>query len=602
MAKTKLFDSDTWRLPHPAPFDDASLRVKRTDVYSTYNPTAKKESTLHATTLQAILTYMELDIASSSGTSTKGAIGTQGSEKIIAEYPSRTGDNHVIVFNKPSGKFIAGVFTSAADAPQSYRVLSSSHTGAALFFTLIPEAMTDSEFASEYKTLLECKEDSYSDMKKAADAAFMLCDNLYRRIENAASLGLAGIKIDIPVSGNIATLTPVALDKNVYSPTNVLLGTFEKLKPGMASTAPVESVDHKDFSGKYAFSSRIFSAIEKRLIPTLEKWYVIPDEIVQVCKHAQMTTESNQPMRNFMLRGEAGTGKTEGAKAIAAGLGLPYVHLTCSANTEITDLLGQILPVMDKDFTAMATPVSLPSFDDIRIDPPTAYSRLTGEYDEEVTEGEVYDKLLEVIAQIAKAEAAGTGDKKQGFRYVDTTLVDAIRYGYCLELQEPSIIANPGVLVGLNSLLDRCNSILLPTGERIERHPDTVIIVTTNNDYNGCKPMNQSVLSRMNLVIDVEEPDLPTLVERVSGLTGCKDKSALTKMAETVKAIAQKCRESMITDGCCGVRELIAWVQSYMISGNMMDSAKFTVLSAVSGDAENRAEIQSECLKPIFGL
>ena len=52
-------------------------------------------------------------------------------------------------------------------------------------------------------------------------------------------------------------------------------------------------------------------------------------------------------MRNFMMRGPAGTGKTEGAKAIAAGLGLPYVHLTCSANTEIYDLLGQMLPDVD---------------------------------------------------------------------------------------------------------------------------------------------------------------------------------------------------------------------------------------------------------------
>lgn len=114
----------------------------------------------------------------------------------------------------------------------------------------------------------------------------------------------------------------------------------------------------------------------------------------------------------------------------------------------------------------------------------------------------------------------------QNFQYVDTPLVEAIRYGYILEIQEPTVIANPGVLVGLNSLLDRCNSVYLPNGETIHRHPDTTIVITTNNDYAGCKQMNQSVISRMNLVIDLDEPDEDTQVERAMAVTrmqGCKN-------------------------------------------------------------------------------
>ena len=33
-------------------------------------------------------------------------------------------------------------------------------------------------------------------------------------------------------------------------------------------------------------------------------------------------------------------------------------------------------------------------------------------------------------------------------------LIEAIRYGYVIEMQEPAVIANPAVLAGLNSLLD----------------------------------------------------------------------------------------------------------------------------------------------------
>ena len=55
--------------------------------------------------------------------------------------------------------------------------------------------------------------------------------------------------------------------------------------------------------------------------------------------------------------------------------------------------------------------------------------------------------------------------------------------------------------------------------------PDTVIVVTTNNNYAGCRDMNQSVISRMNLIIDMEDPDTDILAERAMKVTGCSDKN-----------------------------------------------------------------------------
>jgi MoxR-like ATPase len=307
-------------------------------------------------------------------------------------------------------------------------------------------------------------------------------------------------------------------------------------------------------------------------------------------------------MRNFMMRGPAGTGKTKGAEAAAAGFGLPYVYITCSANTEITDLLGQILPDVKTGFDSQpeqsASCSVLPAYEDIQMDPATAYCTLTGEYMEDITAEAVYGRLIETIQNNA-AKRQNDGNR-QGFRYIDTPLVDAMRYGWVCELQEPSIIANPGVLVGLNAMLDSCGTVTLPTGEVIQRHPDTVIIVTTNDDYNGCKKMNQSVISRMDLVFDVDEPDIGTLVGRVMKITKCGDESIVRQMAETVKDISKHCRQEMITDGCCGARELIAWVQSYMISGNALESAGYTILPSVSANPENRAEIRQKCLEPKY--
>ena len=598
MPKCKLFDNWTWTRKLPEPFNASSISTKRTDIYSKYNNTASKSSTLQAQTLSGILAYMELESASTSGMATIGAIGTQGADIIVAEYPSRrAGEIHTVVYNKLTGKFSVGIYTASAVTPQSYTVKEDKDSGSAMFFALMPEALTDTEFASEYARLLDCKNDGYADLSKASDAANILCDNLYRRVDNAANLGDAGIKLSIPNTGNMPPLSPLNLNKGVYSPDTVLFGEFKTVSPGSAPEASVALVKHEDFVGKHSLSERKLSVTDSRLIPKLEDWYIIPPEVVRICQHAKMTTGSKQPMRNFMMRGEAGTGKTEGAKAIAAGFGLPYVHITCSANSEIMDFLGQILPEMGNDVSKSSVDMQLPSFEDICMDPATAYCLMTGEYDESITEGEVYDKLVETIAQTLKEPASAADSPKPSFRYVDTPLVNAIRYGYCCEIQEPSIIANPGVLVGLNSLLDRCNAITLPTGECIERHPDTVIIVTTNNNYNGCKDLNQSIISRMNLVIDMDTPDTETLIRRVAGITACTELSKIKSMAESVKEIAERCRETMITDGSCGVRELIAWVQSFMICGDILEAAKYTVLSSVSSDPENRAEILTSCLE-----
>lgn len=459
----------------------------------------------------------------------------------------------------------------------------------------MPEAMTDDEFKENYDLLGKCKNDGYADMEEAEKAAFILCDNLYRRIEGADTLSTAGIRLSIPSTGNLPQLTAVNISRNAYSPSSVLYGTF-RILTGTAASAASVSINRDDFINHFPLSERTLTPKEELMVPRIEDWYVIPPEVVTICKHAQMTTSGSQPMRNFMMRGPAGTGKTEGAKAIAAGLGLPYLYYTCSANTEIYDFLGQMLPETAENAHCGK---EYPTLTDIQMDPPSAYKKLTGIYDETVTDAEVYDKLLEVMAQDAKALMADNASG-QRFRYVETPLITAIRNGYLIEIQEPTVIANPGVLVGLNALLDRCASVTLTTGEVIHRHPDTVVVVTTNNNYAGCRDMNQSVISRMNLIMDIDEPDVDTLTERVMKVTGCTDKSAVSDMAASVQEISERCRETMINDGSCGVRELISWVQSYMVCGNVLEAAKYTVLSSVSGDPENRADILSSCLEQKF--
>lgn len=598
MAKTKLFEAWSFRLQQPAPFDDPKYAGSKSMGFSQYNTSSTaQKSTLHAPTMRALLAYAKLVSATENGQSVDGlgAIGHQGTTYRISEYRSAN-KTDCVVFNPVTGKFNAAQVEDGTQALKPYSVGAGNGTGSGLLFCLMPVLNEDDEFRQKFQEFVSLLESGWADMDAAFECALTLCDNVYRRIENSKQLGSDGVKISIPTTGNISVITQMAMDSGNYAPTGASYGEFTIMQMSGTPTAKASSFQKEDFVAKYALSNRTLTARELAMVPTLPDWYIIPKEVVRVCEHAKVTTASSQPMRNFLFRGEAGTGKTMGAQAIAAGLNLPYTLMTCSANTEITDLVGQFIP--DTNGFHGSTPIEdLPKISDITMHPPSVYMMLTGEYDEEKTEDDVLQKLIEIAVGnlVEKEETPG-----QRIRYVDTPLVEAIRHGYVCELQEPSCIANPGVLVGLNSLLDNCQVITLATGERVKRHPDTVIVVTTNSDYSGCRDMNQSVISRMDLIYDMEAPDLNTMVKRVMNVTGFTDEQEATKMAIVVRDVAERCRQTMITDGSCGMREFKSWVLSTMVTHDPYESALSTIISSASADPDNRAELISACLEPQY--
>lgn len=146
--------------------------------------------------------------------------------------------------------------------------------------------------------------------------------------------------------------------------------------------------------------------------------------------------------------------------------------------------------------------------------------------------------------------------------HVETDFIRALKHGYVVEIQEPTTIIQPGVLVGLNSLLEQNGTITLPTGEVIHRHPDAVVVVTTNITYEGCRGMNQAVLDRMNLAEDIDLPTPEIMVQRAMSVTGCEDDLMVGKMVQVVSDMADFCHKNGITDGSCGMRSLIDWIIS----------------------------------------
>ena len=599
----------------PSPFD--TIANKKIKVSSKYGDGTT--STLCGTVIKAV--HAVCHCMDGSG---EGAVGIID-HRTAAEYKSSVSADayHLVVYDSNTGTLLASVYDSNMETFENYTLNSSGRDGAAVMMALFPMLMQDDEFKENFEVYQDELNAGYPHMDKATEYMALMCDNAYRRIKDDSCA--AHIKVNVDKAGNLMRVSQTHLDSGSFTPTTVLAGEFKIF----AQTGPAqiysatETIDHADFEGQYVLNKRTFTPQETMLIPKLPEWYIIPKEVVDICKHAKATTGKSMQMRNFLLRGPAGTGKTMGAKAIAAGLGLPYMKYTCSANTEIFDFVGMIFPDSENstgsaqldaeretlmqmggiNYANVSKLMKLPDLDDMVYDPAGVYMALTGVENAAATSQDcmsiVLDRVTEKVRELSKT-VKDKSSSGQTYRYVETDFVKALKHGYVIEIQEPSTIVQPGVLVGLNSLLEQSGSITLPTGEVIQRHPDAVVVVTTNTSYEGCRGMNQSVLDRMSLVRDVELPSPEVMAQRAMSVTGATDEYEVSKMVQVVNDLAEYCRKNSITDGSYGMRSLIDWIISSEITGDVYESALYTIISKATADELDREALISTVLEPIF--
>ena len=603
--------------PLPEPFD--KLANKKLKISSKYG--SGTEATLCCTMIKAV--HAVCNCMTGTG---EGAVGSID-HRTVAEYKSSAGPDlfHLVVFDSGSGNIMASVYDKNTEVIESYKLHQSDKDGAAVMMALMPLLLKDDEFDENFQTYFDQRNAGYPDLKKATDAMAILCDNAYRRIKDDTCP--AHINITLDKSGNTMRVSQSHLLAGVYTPNSVLAGEFTIFaKTGKVTvSASRASIDHRDFVGKYQLTgTRKLSLLEESMVPKLEDWYIIPDEVVDICKHALNTTGKPMQMRNFLLRGPAGTGKTQGARAIAAGLHLPYMKYTCSASTEVFDFVGMVFPKTDSmttgdaeldkqremlqsmggiNYANVAKIMNLPDLDDMDYDPAGTFQCLTGIENEDATSRDCMAVVMDMVTEKIKAltkPAEQAPSSGQTYTYVETDFIKALKYGYVVEIQEPTVITQPGVLVGLNSLLEQTGSITLPTGEVIQRHPDTVVVVTTNITYEGCRGLNQSVVDRMSLVEDIELPAPEVMAQRAMAVTGATDEYQVTQMVQVVNDMAEYMRKNGITDGSCGMRSLIDWVTSTEITGDPYRSALCTIISKATSDEEDRETLKTAILEPIF--
>lgn len=239
----------------------------------------------------------------------------------------------------------------------------------------------------------------------------------------------------------------------------------------------------------------------------------------------------------ILLEGDAGSGKTQLAKALSADFHLPYTKVTCFADMDKSDVLGSILPVLSE-----------------------------------------------------KDDKSDTVE----YRYYPSEIVRAYENGWLLEIQEPTVIRDAAVLMALNSALEPDGSLNLPT-RIVHRHPDFIAVITTNRGYNGCRPLNEALRDRVQHAEKLDLPPKAVMIERAEAKTGYHSENVLSLLAETIILLDEMARANAIK-GVAGMRSYIFWADAVASGASVQSTLYYKVLYKITTDPQELAILEQALL------
>lgn len=191
-------------------------------------------------------------------------------------------------------------------------------------------------------------------------------------------------------------------------------------------------------------------------------------------------------------------------------------------------------------------------------------------------------------------------DKKAGMRWVDGVLLDAIKNGYWLLLDELNA-GLPEVLFVLQSVLDDDKFLVVAEheGEVVPLHKDFRIFATMNPslEYAGTRDLNKALLSRFPIVVQTTYPDAMHEMEIIlSHVPSIKEKemNLMVRVAEDIR----KGKKNNTIGFICSTRELINWAKLTEKVG-IKAAAELAVLNKCELDTDRKTV--EDIFKMMFG-
>lgn len=534
-------------------------------------------------------------------------------DNILAEYIDTKKNVHLCCYNETKKTFLfGGISSDGGKIWRKYSVIKKdTEYGVCAWLCLywyIACTKGDPEcgkvLKSTYKASLIDEYKNMADGKAVAitnavvsSSLFVLCDCIYHTI---------GANEEVYVNST-GYLPDVPQDLSAYQPTREQMVVGDDFQ--LFSDDSALGISSEDLTPTTLFCKYKIAEYDKDSIPKMPDTYVVPQWVGNLAEYTQFYHNSNlspelKP-KNYLIFGGAGSGKTQGAMALASALGLPFYYINCSSNTDESAFKGEIMPQLDNVNKAGNIEDFSEFKEEVDMSPEYAYKELTGIEKNDVTEEECFEAYIN-----AKAAEKSNNSNRISYYFKESPFIKGVREGGVVVVEEFTNVRDSGVGIALNELMDGHMSFTLPTGEVVKRNENTIIVFCANVDERNCNEFEASMKSRFHQRIKVETPQKEELIQRVSAMTGFTDSQILEKMATVVMALAQATVSKGI-NGTCGVREFANWVLSYSFNAQKLkrfeenkllrQTALSTVITGCALHAEEIEELTNEVLLNLLG-
>lgn len=331
---------------------------------------------------------------------------------------------------------------------------------------------------------------------------------------------------------------------------------------------------------------RTFTKVEEQMIWRKPASHKTSQEELRIATEIKNNwLDPEMKIMNVLLEGDAGSGKTQLARALSDDLQLPYTKVTCFADMDKTDVFGALLPVVTADDSDDQELLEAIYQTDSLQDVLTVI-----ENHFQIDAFEAKERLSKLIERIDQDENSTIVK----YKFYPSEIVRAMQKGYLLEIQEPTVIRDASVLVALNSALEPNGLLNIPTGI-IRRHSDCVVIITTNRNYQGNRPLNESLRDRVQHAEKMDLPTIDVMIDRAIAKTNFTDRDYLEVMAKIIQLLDETAKANAIK-GVAGMRSYFFWANSLKQGQDPLESIFPKVLYKLTTD-ETELKILQDALE-----